>query len=154
MPDLASAASPKRGTVRAAIVLWSAIAIVGLAVLLLGGTKTPAHDVELSGSSWVVAEIDGKAVNGSTSVAFQSPDERVTLDTGCRTLVLSYFLDTDSPGIGFRVNDSAAACASDRASVDELIVQAFTTTTEWSVQSQQQVTMTGQHTMILRRSAG
>ncbi len=126
--------------------------VVAAIVVITGcnALSEPAHELNLDGSSWSVVSIDG--VISSTpppSITFDSP---ARVDTGCRTIYVSWDMDTDGSALSFESpNPSVVQCSAELAAQDAMVVSSIAGTGSWSVNSHDAIVLHGDHEVHLER---
>jgi META domain len=129
--------------------------VVGfLCSLLISGCalSAPAHQLTLDGSSWTITALGGSdLVDGSKpTITFDTP---ATVNTGCRTALLGWDMDTDGASLVFDVVTlpSAPPCTADLRQQDDRLMSALGDIEAWSVDSPDEIVLNGRHNLRLER---
>jgi heat shock protein HslJ len=124
---------------------------LGLGLLLGCSFAQPAHQIQLDESSWVVQSIGGVATLSESRprIVFDQP---VSIDTGCRSLLLSWDMDTDGSALVFETpTASKSPCDGDLGLQDAHLLKAIGDVTSWSVIDSSRISLRGGDEIVLER---
>jgi len=136
-----------------------AIHVATLAVALLiaiGCAIVPsAYRLDLWKTAWVVSEVDGTPLPGTTSITFNEDEveNKATVRTPCGTRQVDWDLDTDGNEIS--LGDARLIeqldCTSEQQAADAAFFAALEGVEEWTVQDDNHVQFSGTKDLSLVR---
>lgn len=134
---------------RVALALVLLLAGAAALVWFLRGPATPAYEMELHGSRWVIASISGGPAleDPLPEIAFGQRED-VTLRTGCRTLAGTFSLDTDGDYLVIWFDVPADATCPEQ---EDALLDALRGVEHWSIVNDKQITFHGVSELTLRR---
>jgi len=125
-------------------------------VLLVGCSRLPAQDVELTRTTWTLATIDGRSVETSAapSIMFHNLD-RATLRLGtCFSAEAGLIVDSDGYGLGFLEpiiysHDPCPELTEEGRSNVETVLH----TESWSVLDERTIELVGDHRLVFNKAS-
>ena len=110
--------------------------------------------LDLQGTSWAGLELDGSPITvAPPSIEFDGPSfNQATVWTGCRVIIVEFVMDTDGAAMGFSgLIVPQPGCEAVPPERERAVLDAFSETEYWSVQSRTQITLHGGHDLVLVR---
>ena len=144
---------PQRGMRPSEAVVVSAALVLGTVVLFFAWLvgDVPAYRLDLPGTTWAVATIDGRALTAPVPlIEFSSDGNSAMVSMACGQVPLDWAWDSDGAALGFgdqRLPDSCASMATrDHA------LHAIRGIEEWSYQTDDRITLIGTNELRLARA--
>jgi hypothetical protein len=138
----------REGSDAAPLVNTRFAAVLALVVAFSVGCE-PAHQLELTGTTWTIAAVGDQLLTESRTIAFL-PENRAALVLTCGQIASSWYHDTDGDAlqIGF---ERRAPCA-DPVGEDAAVLRALDAVDRWSFQDDSDITLSGtEQNVRLRR---
>jgi hypothetical protein len=126
----------------------------GLVVLFLAWVlaSVPAYRLDLFGTAWSVAAIDGvPLIEPLPVIAFSSDANHASVSLACGKVPLNWVWDSDGAGLSLWYEQRPDACMSTTAQ-DNAILRAILDLEEWSYQSDSMITLIGTNELRLARA--
>ena len=123
------------------------------AVVLFGSWLfgAPAYHLDLPGTTWAVATIDGESLTAPLPlIAFSVNGNDANASLACGDVPLDWAWDSDGAALGFGFDERPDECLSTTAQ-DDALIDAILGVEEWSYQSDSEITLTGTNELRLGR---
>lgn len=138
------------------------IALVAVAVAIFAACSVfqtpPGRAIDLQGTEWAVVSLNGESIATAErpTIEFRKPTlDKVTVTTECRSVSLSFALDTDGDAISFGQAESGdLTCAANPARRDELLHELLAGTQIWAVHDENHIELRGAGRISLERRDG
>jgi hypothetical protein len=118
-----------------------AICLAPVAVVAFFIWDTPAYRLELNGTHWNVASIDGVAVDApAPALSFGDPG---SYTTPCGEVPLAYDMDTD--GAAISIWEPSPNHCEEMTRAEHAILSAVTSADEWAYRADGHITLFGSH---------
>ena len=126
------------------------VALVGLVVW--AWASEPAHQLDLPGTRWAVVAVADEATGSAPPMlAFENDGNSASLALSCGIVRLGWAWDTDGAAQGFGIDAMPATCQANEAS-DQTVLDAILGVEEWSIQSDDRITLSGTTDLRLERA--
>ncbi len=134
--------------------------MVGLALVLGTGVlfvawlvgDVPAYRLDLPGTTWAVAMIDGEPLTTPVPlIEFSSDGNHATVSLACGNVPLDWGWDSDGAALDLSFEERPDSCAS-TTTQDEAVLGAILGIEEWSYQSDTRITLIGTNELRLARA--
>ena len=154
MPDNDPGWRPQRGIRPGEAVVVSVALLLGVGVLFIAWLigDVPAYRLDLPGTTWAVAMIDGEPLTTPVPlIEFSSDGNNATASLACGEVPLDWAWDSDGAGLGFGFERLPDSCVS-TTTQDNALLDAILGIEEWSYQTDDRITLIGTHELRLARA--
>jgi hypothetical protein len=137
------------------------VAVVVSGALVLGAVAlffawligdVPAYRLDLPGTTWAVAMIDGKPLTAPVPlIEFSSDGNHATASLACGNVPLDWGWDSDGAALDLYFEQRPYSCAS-TTTQDNAVLDAIVGIEEWSYQSDARITLIGTKELRLARA--
>jgi heat shock protein HslJ len=131
--------------------------IVACMVLLVASCEalrgSPAHTLELEGTSWTVTGVGGsRPPEGVLATLAFTATEDLTIETGCRQVTGRYTLDTDGSAISFfDLKPMGPSCSGGAGEFEAKLLDAVRGASSWVVTDSRHIKLQGRTDVDLNR---
>ena len=166
-PDLVAELGPELGMadedpgwrpqapLRPSVAVGVSVALVLGAVVLFFAWlvgDVPAYRLDLPGTTWAVATIDGRPLPAPVPlIEFSSDGNSAMASMACGQVPLDWAWDSDGAALGFGYERLPDSCVS-RTTQDDALLDAILGIEEWSYQSDDRITLIGTNELRLARA--
>jgi hypothetical protein len=137
-------------TLRSQVLALLALSVVTGCALF---KPVPGQQLDLPGTTWTVASIDGTRLSGNASISFDTGNQ-TTIVLACRAVPLGYVWDTDGSALSFSEppKDVVPGCSPAGTLQDALVLDAVSRVDSWRVETDDLIVLMGQHDLRLARA--